>query len=124
MKKQRPVNLELTTISFPPAAISSILHRVSGVIMLVLVGLLVWLLAKSLTSPQGFAEAQAIFGHPFVRFLVWGFLAALGYHVLAGIRHIFMDLGFGEEKESGKITAVLAIAGGVVLAILAGVWLW
>ncbi|RUO38558.1 succinate dehydrogenase, cytochrome b556 subunit [Aliidiomarina shirensis] len=124
MKKQRPVNLELTTISFPPAAISSILHRVSGVIMLVLVGLLVWLLAKSLTSPEGFAEAQAIFAHPFVRFLVWGFLAALGYHVLAGIRHIFMDLGFGEEKESGKITAVLAIAGGVVLAILAGVWLW
>lgn len=124
MKKQRPVNLELTTISFPPAAISSILHRVSGVIMLVLVGLLVWLLAKSLTSPEGFSEAQAIFAHPFVRFLVWGFLAALGYHVLAGIRHIFMDLGFGEEKESGKITAVLAIAGGVVLAILAGVWLW
>ncbi|RUO18484.1 succinate dehydrogenase, cytochrome b556 subunit [Aliidiomarina iranensis] len=124
MKKQRPVNLELSTISFPPAAISSILHRVSGVIMLVLVGLLVWLLAKSLTSPEGFAEAQAVFAHPIVRFLVWGFLAALGYHLLAGIRHIFMDLGFGEEKESGRNSAVLVIAGGVVLAILAGVWLW
>nr|WP_198677166.1 succinate dehydrogenase, cytochrome b556 subunit [Aliidiomarina iranensis] len=124
VKKQRPVNLELSTISFPPAAISSILHRVSGVIMLVLVGLLVWLLAKSLTSPEGFAEAQAVFAHPIVRFLVWGFLAALGYHLLAGIRHIFMDLGFGEEKESGRNSAVLVIAGGVVLAILAGVWLW
>jgi succinate dehydrogenase / fumarate reductase cytochrome b subunit len=124
VKKQRPVNLDLSTMSLPPAAISSILHRVSGVIMLVLVGLLVWLLAKSLSSPQGFAEAQAIFQHPVVKFLVWGFLAALGYHLLAGIRHIFMDLGFGEEKESGRTTAIAAIVGGVILAVLAGVWLW
>lgn len=124
MKKQRPVNLDLATIKLPPAALSSILHRVSGVIMLVLVGLLVWLLAKSLSSPQGFAEAQSVIEHPFVRFVVWGFLTAIGYHLLAGIRHIFMDLGFGEEKESGKITAIIAIVGGVILAILAGVWLW
>jgi len=124
VKKQRPVNLDLSTIKLPPAALSSILHRVSGVIMLVLVGLLVWLLAKSLSSPQGFAEAQSVFEHPVVRFVVWGFLAAIGYHLLAGIRHIFMDLGFGEEKESGKTTALIAIAGGVILAILAGVWLW
>lgn len=124
VKKQRPVNLDLSTISLPPAAISSILHRVSGVVMLVLVGLLVWLLAKSLSSPQGFAEAKAVFEHPVVKFLVWGFLTALGYHLLAGIRHIFMDLGFGEEKESGRITAIAAIVGGIILAVLAGVWLW
>ncbi|RTE87365.1 MULTISPECIES: succinate dehydrogenase, cytochrome b556 subunit [Gammaproteobacteria] len=124
MKKQRPVNLQLNTISFPPAAISSILHRVSGVIMLVLVGLLVWLLANSLQSPEGFAQAQSVFAHPVVKFLVWGFLTALGYHLLAGIRHMVMDLGIWEERESGNASAVVTIVLAVILAVLAGVWLW
>ncbi|MCC5854902.1 MAG: succinate dehydrogenase, cytochrome b556 subunit [Idiomarina sp.] len=124
MKKQRPVNLELNTISFPPSAIASILHRVSGVIMLVLVGLLVWLLATSLSSPEGFAQAQHVLGHPLVRFVVWGFLAALGYHLLAGLRHMVMDLGFWEEIDSGNTSALVTIALAVVLAVLAGVWLW
>lgn len=124
MKKQRPVNLELNTISFPPAAISSILHRVSGVIMLVLVGLLVWLLATSLQSPEGFVQAQNVFAHPFVRFVVWGFVTAMGYHILAGLRHMVMDLGMWEELESGNTSAVVTIVLAVVLAVLAGVWLW
>lgn len=124
VKKQRPINLELNTISFPPAAIASILHRISGVIMLVLVGLLVWLLACSLSSPEGFADAKAFIAHPLVRFVVWGFLTALGYHIIAGVRHMIMDLGFGFDKAVGQRTARFAIFLGVVWAIIAGVWLW
>lgn len=124
VKKQRPVNLELSTISFPPAAIASILHRVSGVVMLVLAGLMVWLLATSLQSQEGFVQAQQVMANPVVRFLIWGFLTALGYHLISGIRHIIMDLGFWEEIESGKVSAVIVIALAVILAVLAGVWLW
>jgi len=124
VKKQRPINLELNTISFPPAAMASILHRVSGVIMLVLVGLLVWLLATSLSSPEGFADAQSAMAHPVVRFVIWGFMTALGYHIIAGVRHMIMDLGFGFGKVRGQNTARFSIALGVVWAVLAGVWLW
>lgn len=124
MKKQRPVNLELNTISFPPSAIASILHRVSGVIMLVLVGLLVWLLSISLTSPEGFAQAQSVMSHPVVKFVIWGFLTALGYHLLAGLRHMVMDLGYWEELGSGNASAKAIIVLAIILAVLAGVWLW
>ena len=92
--------------------------------MLVLVGLLVWLLANSLQSPEGFAQAQSVFAHPVVKFLVWGFLTALGYHLLAGLRHMVMDLGIWEERESGNASAVVTIVLAVILAVLAGVWLW
>ncbi len=54
VKKQRPVNLDLQTIRFPITAIASILHRVSGVITFVAVGILLWLLGTSLSSPEGF----------------------------------------------------------------------
>ena len=91
VKKQRPVNLDLQTIRFPITAIASILHRVSGVITFVAVGILLWLLGTSLSSPEGFEQASAIMGSFFVKFIMWGILTALAYHVVVGIRHMMMD---------------------------------
>ncbi|CAB0150248.1 Succinate dehydrogenase cytochrome b556 subunit [Pseudidiomarina piscicola] len=124
MKKQRPVNLELTTISFPAAAISSILHRISGVIMLVSVGLLVWALATSLQSAEGFAMVHELFTGFIAKFIAWGILTALSYHLLAGVRHMCMDMGYFEELDSGRVSAKIVFVLAVVLSVLAGVWLW
>lgn len=91
VKKQRPVNLDLQTIRFPITAIASILHRVSGVITFVAVGILLWLLGTSLSSPEGFLTAASIMDSFFVKFIMWGILTALAYHVVVGIRHLMMD---------------------------------
>jgi succinate dehydrogenase / fumarate reductase cytochrome b subunit len=124
VKKQRPVNLDLTTIHFPAAAISSILHRISGVIMLVAVGMLVWALATSLQSAEGFAMVQGLFSSFVAKFIAWGILTALGYHLLAGVRHMFMDQGYFEEIKSGSISAQIVFVLAAALSVLAGVWLW
>lgn len=92
--------------------------------MLVLVGLLVWLLAISLSSPEGFTQAQDVLSHPVAKFFAWGMMTALGYHLLAGIRHIWIDFGFGEELKSGDLSARVVIALAVILSVLSGVWLW
>lgn len=94
VKKQRPVNLDLQTIRFPITAIASILHRVSGVITFVAVGILLWLLGTSLSSPEGFLTAASIMDSFFVKFIMWGILTALAYHVVVGIRHLMMDFGY------------------------------
>ena len=100
VKKQRPVNLDLQTIRFPITAIASILHRVSGVITFVAVGILLWLLGTSLSSPEGFEQASAIMGSFFVKFIMWGILTALAYHVVVGIRHMMMDLLSGRNIQA------------------------
>ena len=69
-KKQRPVNLDLRTIRFPVTAIASILHRVSGVITFVAVGILLWLLGVSLSSPEGFQTAEYLLEHGMVDMVV------------------------------------------------------
>lgn len=61
VKKQRPVHIDLQTIRFPATAIASILHRISGVIMLFAVGILIWMLNESLASPESFAGLQSLF---------------------------------------------------------------
>lgn len=124
-KKQRPVNLDLRTIRFPATAIVSILHRVSGVITFVAVGILLWLLGVSLSSAEGFQTASAIMGSFFVKFIMWGILTALAYHVVGGIRHMLMDVGYLEETfATGQRTAKLSFILTIVLSLLAGVLVW
>lgn len=124
MKKQRPVNLDLTTIKMPATAKASILHRVSGVIMVFAIGILLWTLSLSLSSPEGFAEVQAMLDGVFFKFIIWGICVAITYHFLAGVRHLLMDLGKFEEKASGNLSANIVIALWVILAIVEGVCLW
>jgi len=121
VKKQRPVNLELNTIKFPPAAISSILHRVTGVAMFFELLFVIWAWAVSVSSPEGFANVQAMMDGIIGKVIAIGTLSALTYHILGGLRHVVMDLGHWEELESGNLSAKIAIALWIVLTVVLGV---
>ncbi|WP_432322025.1 succinate dehydrogenase cytochrome b556 subunit [Yersinia enterocolitica] len=125
VKKQRPVNLDLQTIRFPVTAIASILHRVSGVMTFVAVGILLWLLGLSVSSQEGFMQAAAVMNSFFVKFILWGILTALAYHVCGGIRHLLMDFGYVEESlAAGTRSAQVVMVLTLVLSVLAGVLVW
>ncbi len=111
-------------MSLPSTAYASILHRVSGVITFVAVGILLFLLNQSLDSQQSYDALLECFTHPLMKFVVWGIITALLYHLTVGIRHLIMDAGAWEEMESGRLSANLFIALNVVLAAAVGVWLW
>ena len=102
MKKNRPVNLDISTIKLPITAYVSILHRVSGVALFAGVAILLWMLDKSLSSAAGFAELQDTLSSPLCQFIIWLTLAGLVYHMVAGIRHLIMDAGIGEDLEGGQ----------------------
>ncbi|AXQ16314.1 MULTISPECIES: succinate dehydrogenase cytochrome b556 subunit [Shewanella] len=124
VKKQRPVHLDLQTIRFPATAIVSILHRVSGVIMLFAVGILLWLLNASLASAESFQGVQSLLDNFVVKFILWGILTALAYHLLGGLRHLVMDTGRWEELPSGKASAKAVFVLTAVFSVLAGIWVW
>lgn len=124
MKAPRPVNLDLGTIALPVTAKMSILHRVSGVFLCAAVAVLLYLLDLSLSSPAGFAEAAALLASLPAKLVLWATLAGLAYHLVAGVRHLVMDLGYGETLEGGRLGARIAFAVAAVLIILAGVWVW
>ena len=85
---------------------------------------MVWMLHKSLASPADFAAAQNVMEHGLAKFITWGLLSSLAYHLVAGVKHLIMDTGIGETKEGGKLGAQITIVVSVVLFILAGVWVW
>ena len=124
MNSQRPVNLDLRTIKLPITGVTSFLHRVSGIILFLGLGFMLYALGKSLGSEEGFAEVKATLTSPLANFVAWGLLSALLYHLVAGIRHLIMDMGIGETLEGGKLGSKIVIAISVVMIVLAGVWIW
>jgi succinate dehydrogenase / fumarate reductase, cytochrome b subunit len=124
VNSKRPVNLDLTKFHFPLPAITSILHRVTGVIIFIAMAFLLWGLDLSLESEQSFSQLQVIMDGFFAKLILWGILAGLAYHFVAGIKHLVMDAGFAEDLESAMLAAKVVIGVAVFLTLLAGVWVW
>ena len=124
MDKKRPVNLDIGTIRLQITSYVSILHRVSGVIMFFAVGIFLWMLESSLASEQSFNDLGQLLSNPICQFILWGSLAALAYHAVAGIRHLIMDFGIGEDNFSiGRFSAWAAVVLAVVAIALITWWI-
>lgn len=124
VNKKRPVNLDIGTIQLPITSYVSILHRVSGVVLFAAIAVFLWVLDASLTSEESFNAVKECMGGTLCQIIIWASLAALAYHMVAGIRHLIMDLGVGETLEGGKLGAKIALIVAAVLIVLAGVWVW
>lgn len=124
MKDKRPVNLDLTQFSFPLPALTSIVHRVTGVALFVGIAILMYLFDLSLSSEEGFNSAKECLSGFFPKLIIWAIVSALLYHLVAGVKHLLMDVGIGESLEAGRLGAQLVIVISVVLILAAGVWIW
>lgn len=124
MKDNRPINLDLFTLKYPLPAITSLLHRISGFFIFFGMALLLYLLELSLQSEAGFGLVVELLNNVIVKCLTWAVLAGLLYHLIAGIRHLLMDLGIGESLQGGVLSARLTIVFSAMAMIVAGVWIW
>jgi succinate dehydrogenase / fumarate reductase cytochrome b subunit len=107
---------DLPTYRLPAAGIVSILHRISGAIMFVLLPLIVWMFDTSVSSEISFAKFKSAFtvGIGFVPgiivklaalALIWAYL----HHMIAGLRHLYMDMCHAVSKEFGKSSAIVTL---------------
>jgi succinate dehydrogenase / fumarate reductase, cytochrome b subunit len=101
-------NINITQIAgyrLPLSGIISILHRVSGALLFVLLPFVLWLLDKSLLSEISFTGFKDTLSHWYVKLVVLALLWAYLHHFCAGIRHLVMDVHVGVDKDSGRQTA-------------------
>lgn len=124
MKDDRPVYLNLFQYKWPLVAIASILHRVSGVGVFFGIGILLFLLQTSLESQSSFELVRSSFQSPGLKLLVWLIISGLIYHFVAGVKHLIMDWGFGEDLRSAHLASQLTLAVATLLSLLAAVRLW
>lgn len=123
MRNPRPKNLDLFTIKFPLPAIVSLMHRISGACLFILIPVIIWGFSESLTV-SGFEKLQDWSGMLTVKLIFWLFFIPFFYHLVAGIRHLLSDIHIGDTLKAGRITAMLAIIISLLLIVAAGIWIW
>jgi len=123
--KPRPIYLNLFAIRQPLPAIVSILHRISGALMfLVGIPLLLWVVQRALASPDGYAAAIGPFTTPIGRLVVLVLAWCYLYHLLAGLRHLALDLRVGIRLAPARSSAAVVLLLSFLLTLIVAVRLW
>jgi len=133
LSRQRPqfrnINAfkDLTTYRLPAAGWVSILHRISGALMFLLLPLIVWLFDTSVSSEISFERFSSAFsvGIGFVpgwlfKLVVLAIIWAYLHHLIAGVRHLYMDARHAVTKEFGKSSAVATLVLSIGLTLVLG----
>ena len=124
MQSDRPVNLNLAAFSCPFAAVVSITHRITGVVLFVGVGFALYALQIALSGPEGFVEAGALLQAPFAKFIMLALVFVLLFHMFAGIKHLLLDFHIGDSIEAAKIGAIVVVILSFASTGLLGATLW
>ena len=124
MSSNRPKNLDLSTVAFPITAITSILHRISGVFLFLIIPLILCAWESSLSSAESYKEITRWFDGGVGKIFALLAMVALAYHVIAGVRHLLMDVGIGESLESGRLGSKIVLVLTAISAVFIGVSLW
>jgi succinate dehydrogenase / fumarate reductase, cytochrome b subunit len=109
----------LLSYRLPLPGVVSIMHRISGAALFLMLPLLLWLFDLSLTSELSFERLRGITSNFFFKlllvFLVWGFF----HHLVAGIRYLLLDLHMGIDLKSARTSAMVVYAVSLPLALIA-----
>lgn len=111
--------MNLFRIQMPVGALTSILHRVTGVLLVLGMPFSVYLLDHSLQGPQAYAQVTGLFDNMAFRIAVIATVWALTHHLLAGIRHLLSDIDVGSRLPAARRSAWIVNVAGLIMALLA-----
>ena len=120
VKKDRPVykNIglaQLVKYRLPWAGKVSILHRISGAVLFLLLPFILYLLDQSLASELSYQKFQALTGHVLIKIICLGLIWCFLHHFCAGIRYLLLDLEIGVEKSESNRSAIIVLIVGIAL---------
>lgn len=124
MARPRPIYLNLFQIRLPVPGLISILHRVSGAALFLFIPFLLTMFELSLESPQTFLRFKMVFSHWAVKLVMIGLIWAYLHHLLAGVRHLALDLHYGMELAAARASSWVVLAGGIILTAAVGAMIW
>ncbi len=115
---KRPVYLNLFLIRLPIGGVVSILHRVTGAVLVLLAVFFLWALQASLSGPSRFAEIQKLLGAGIGRLAVLLALWILIQHLYSGVRHLLIDVDIGVERSTARRSAWVTLAASVATVLV------
>ena len=118
---------DLPSYRLPPAGWVSILHRISGALMFVLLPFIIWMFDTSISSEYSFARFSSAFNNGLgpvpalgIKLLALALIWAYLHHLIAGLRHVYMDVNHAVSKEFGRSSALVTLGLSLGLTAILG----
>jgi succinate dehydrogenase / fumarate reductase, cytochrome b subunit len=120
MQTTRPVFLDLWRIKLPISGVVSILHRISGVLMVLAIPAAAILFQHALSGAEGFATVAGILDFWLVKLILLVLAWSLLHHLFAGIRYLLLDLGLGLDRPMARRSAWIALFAAIAVLLIGG----
>jgi succinate dehydrogenase / fumarate reductase cytochrome b subunit len=121
--KKRPKNLDILSIRLPLPGVLSIIHRLTGAALFVLLPVFLWLFERSLATPESFAAVKGLGSHLIVRLILLGFIWFYIQHFLTGLRYLLIDLHKGVDLEGARFSTKVVFAASTILMLVIGAFI-
>ena len=116
--KKNPLSPHIQIYSWHISSLISISHRITGVInIIVLTFISIWI-SSMLLGAASYEFTKNILNSFFGKFIIIGIIWSFNFQILSEIRHLFLDLGYGFDLKTSKITGLIVIFGSFVLTVL------
>lgn len=124
MPASRPKHLNLMQIRLPLPAFVSILHRISGALLFLLLPVVLCLWGASLESPASFNVFKTWVAYPLTKLVLLALLWAYLHHFCAGLRHLALDMHLGLDLANARASSYAVLGVSLVATAVIGAMLW
>ena len=118
MENKRPLSPHIQIYRWHISSLVSISHRITGIINIIAISLVCFLACVLMLGEESFKIIEIFFNSAFGKFIILGITWSFSFQILSEIRHLAMDLGYGFDLKTTKITGLVVIVGSVILTIL------
>ena len=118
MDNNNPLSPHIQIYRWHISSLVSISHRITGIINIVAITVICFWIASLLLGETNYEFSKIFLNSIFGKFIILGLTWSFSFQILSEIRHLIMDLGYGFELKTTKITGLIVIIGSFILTVL------
>ena len=118
MENKNPLSPHIQIYKWHISSLVSISHRITGIINIIIVTLICLWASLLLLGESKYETINLLFNSLMGKFIILGIIWSFSFQILSEIRHLIMDLGYGFELKTTKITGLIVIFGSIILTVI------
>ena len=118
MENKSPLSPHIQVYRWQISSLVSISHRITGIINIIAISLICLWISLIFLSESNHEIINLLLNSMIGKFIILGITWSFSFQILSEIRHLFMDLGYGFELKTTKISGIIVIFGSIILSII------
>ena len=118
MENKNPLSPHIQIYKWHISSLVSISHRITGIINIIVITLICLWASLLLLGESRYETINSLLDSSIGKFIILGIIWSFSFQILSEIRHLIMDLGYGFELKTTKITGLIVIFGSIILTVI------